>query len=309
MSIFEQYPVGSWSVGQLATITFPILDIREDGGNRIVKRARPYRDGEKLDDTGSMAKTFVIEAMFQNSIEEDGVQLAPLLYPDLLNLLLESFDTHETGILVLPTRGAVRCRAATYSRHEGNDERDSARVSLTFIADNEDNVGAAAFHNPSVTATLLRAEGETTFSCESMGAFSQALADLETACSDLQDAIAAPGEMVQDVDQKAARVVRILTEVEKQATVSNKLGRDLLTEPDAWAAVRQLRVMRDRTSQALQEKAATDRVVGRVFGVQLSIFDIATQLQQDPAGLINLNPHIEDVLAIPAGFTVRVFQD
>lgn len=311
--IFGQYPPASWTVddnddeksGLGQTIYFPVLSVKESGGNRIVRRTRPYRDGAMLDDTGAREIVWTLEVMHENSIAEDSVSDG-IWYPQRLNDLLDSFKSHKTGSLVLPTRGRVRARAESYERTEDNSERDAARCTLVFVEDNEDDVTAEAFSNPSVTAYLIQAERDTTFSCESLGVFSQTLADLEKACSDVQDAIAAPGEMLQDVDQKVARVARILQDTEKQFSVTTKFGSDLLTDPDAWATLRQLRTMRDRAPQAAQEKAK-GRVVSKVFGVQLSIFDVATELAQDSTDLINLNPQIEDLLAIPAGTAVRVF--
>jgi prophage DNA circulation protein len=306
--IFEQYSVASWTV-RGDTIYFPIEDIEEDGGNRIVKRARPYRDGWKLDDTGADGKTFTITAHFNNSIDEDGIPTSPPLYPNVCNNIIESFDFHDTGTLITPTRGAVRCRAATYKRKESFSERDSATVTLTFMTDNEDSVDATSFTRPTVRATVQRAVTETTFTMESLGGFSDALASLEEAASNLQDAIAAPGELVQDVDQKASRVVRLADEVENQFLVSAQLGRDLLTDPDAWATVRNLHILKDRSARAVDEKTSPIApIVSAIFETDRSIYDIAAQLVQDPMDLAALNSDIENLLFIPAGTVVKVFE-
>lgn len=308
--IFEQYPVASWTV-RGDSIYFPTESIEEDGGNRIVRRARPYRDGAKLDDTGSKEKEFTITGCFDNSIEEPDMLNTPgeLLYPDTLNRLIESFDLHETGTLVTSTRGAVRCRLLSYKRVENFDSRDSATVTLTFVMDNEDSVDAQSFQNPSVRATIHQAIQETTFSMESKGGFSQMLADLEQFATDLTDAIAAPGEAIQDVDQKAARVARIALNVEKQMSVTGELGRDLLTDPDSWATLRNLHILRDRTARAAEEKNATGvRIITAVFAQDKSIYDIATQLQQNADDLIGINTQLENLLLIAAGTVVKVFE-
>jgi hypothetical protein len=83
----------------------------------------------------------------------------------------------------------------TYKRKETSRDVDSATVTFTFVQDNEDNVDALSFTRPTVRATVQRAVTETTFTMESLGGFSQMLADLEDAASNLQDAIAAPGEL------------------------------------------------------------------------------------------------------------------
>lgn len=309
--VFEQYPAASWSLGSgRRTFYFPIEDILEDGANRIVRRRRPYRNGAKLDDTGSNEKVWTIQVCFDNSIDEPGMlNQGQALYPSVLNDLIDSFDVHDTGDLVLPTRGPVRVRAETYKRHENFGERDSAMVTFTFVQDNEDAVDATSFRNPTVRATIRQNVDETTFGMEGLGGFSQMLADLEDAATNLQDAIAAPGEAIQDVDQKAARVARIATNVENQFLVSAQLGRDLLTDPDAWATLRQLRILRDKTSRAVTEKSSPIApVVTAIFSTARSIYDIAAQLGQDPTDLSAINSKIDDLLFIPAGTVVNIFQ-
>jgi len=169
-------------------------------------------------------------------------------------------------------------------------------------------VDALSFTTPSIRSTARQLVEETTFSSESRGGFAQALADLEGAASSLQDAIAAPGEAVQDVDQKAARVVRLVADTEHQFTVTGQLGRDLLTDPDSWATVRQLHQLQDRTMRAIDEKSALGRVVGVTFRTTRTLLDIASELAQDPASLLDLNTQIENALAIPAGTTVKIFE-
>lgn len=308
MGIFEEYPAASWTVlGD--TIYFAVEDIDEQGGNRIVRRRRPYRDGAKLDDTGSKEKEWDVNAIFENSIEEEGLPASPTQYPRALNNLIDSFDLHRTGTLVLPNRGAVRARAESYKRRETQAERDTARVTFHFVQDNEDNVDALSFTTPSIRSTARQIVEETTFSSESRGGFAQALADLEGAAGRLQDAIAAPGEAVQDVDQKAARVVRLAANVENQFNVTGQLGRDLLTDPDSWATWRQLHQLQDRTRRAADEKSALGRVVGMTFTTTRTLLDIASEIGQDPSLLFDLNAQIENTLDIAAGTLVKVYED
>jgi len=102
---FEQYSVASWTVNN-RTLAFPAKVINDNGGNRIVQRERPFRDGAKLDDTGSRATVWAFEVLFENSIEESGLEINAMpLYPDVINAIIESFKTHETGDLVVPTVG------------------------------------------------------------------------------------------------------------------------------------------------------------------------------------------------------------
>ncbi len=308
MGIFEDYPVGSWTVlGD--PIYFAVEEIDETGGNRIVRRRRPYRDGAKLDDTGSKEKEWDVTCVYENSIEEPGMPTDRPLYPIAANAMIDSFDLHRTGTLLLPNRGAVRARAESYKRKETAGERDTARITYHFVEDNEDNVDAQSFTTPAIRSTARQLVEETTFSSEARGGFSQSLADLEAAAANLQAAIAAPGEAVQDTEQKAARVVRLATNVETQFAVSGQLGRDLLTDPDSWALWRQLHQLRDRTARATDEKSALGRVVGITFNTTRTLLDIAAEVAQDPSSILDLNTQIENALAVPAGTVVKIFEE
>jgi len=311
VTVFDQYPVGSFSLGGgRRTFFFPVVSISEGGSNRIPRRRRPFRKGAKLDNTGRNEKEFSIECCFDNSIEEPNLDNPPglALYPHVLNELIDELDTGETGDLQLPTRGKVRCKLDHYNRTESPNDRDGARVTFFFVEDNEDAIDAASFKNPTVRATMQTAVDETVFGMESAGGFSALLEELEDAATALQDAIAAPGEFVADVDQKAARVARLANDVENQFLISSQFGRDMLTRPDSWATVQQLRILQDTTSRAVTEKSSPiAAVITIVLESSMSIFDLAVQLGQDPTDLQAINGHLEDLLYIPIGATVNIF--
>lgn len=301
--IFAQYPPGSWTIlGD--KITFIVKSIRESGGARIVRRARPYRAGAKLDSTGPKEKVWVVETLWENSLDEPGVEQIPVLYPNRLHSMLETVGLDQTGTLVLPTRGPIRCRLETYERTESDQHRDCARVTFTFVEDNEDKVDANSFQTPSVRATVRRATDETVFSMNSVGV----LAQLEDFATSLEEAIAAPGELVQDVDQKAARMVRAIDGVVRQFSISSEFGRDRLTDPDSHAAVRQARILQDRIYAAFHEKnAALPRIITIAKDRVVSLYDVATELAQDPSALLAINNRLEDALWIEAGTLINVF--
>lgn len=305
--VFAGLAAAVWEVNG-ASVTFAVTKITEEGGNRLVKRQRPYRNGAKVDNTGNKETVYRVETVWNNSIFEDGIQQNPVLYPLELNAMIDACLAGVTGNLTLPTRGKRRCQAESWSRTEDNEERDTARVSFTFTEDNEDNVDAQAFVQPSVRATARASTDSANFALESTGSFTQLMEDLENASTDLQDAIAAPGEALQDVDQKVARVVRLVDNIERQFIVTDQAGRDRLNDPDSWAAVRQLRGLRDRSVVAADEKSSTlPRIIEVTYDRARSLFDIAVELGQDPTALMNINT-VENVLLIPARDTVRVFE-
>jgi len=247
--------------------------------------------------------------VWQNSIEEDGVPTDLVFYPDQLNLMCASADQHETGDLQLPTRGQIRCRLASYSRVEDDAVKEFARVTFVFVQDNEDAVDSVLLSAPSARSSIKQKAEETVFSVEMAGSFSQFVENLESASSDLQDAIAAPGEAVDDIDQKAARCVRACENVERQIIVTAGFATERLSDPESFAALRQLRDTQDIASRAVNERSSgVGKILSIVADSTMSIFDIAVKYGQDPARLMDLNSAIEDFLAIPAMTSVRIFR-
>jgi prophage DNA circulation protein len=300
-------PPSKWTVSG-EEIVFIAVNIQEEGGNRIVERERPYRDGAKLDDTGSKARRWTVETVWQNTLEEDDVPVDPPFYPDRLNLMLSSADMHETGDLQLPTRSKIRCRLQSYRRTEDDTVKEMARVTFVFVQDNEDAVDVGVLQYPSAGASVRTMADATVFSLESRGSVLDAITEFEDAVDDLNDAIAAPGELVQDVDQKAARVVRACESVERQVIVTGNFATERL-DPMSHAALRQLRTMADLAARAANDRRnGLGKIVTVMVETQMSIFDVAVKYGKDPQQLMSWNSHVENFLVIPARTQLRMFQ-
>lgn len=308
MTIFEQYPVASWKVGSLPALKFPVVSISESGGNRIVERERPYRDGSKLDDVGSKSKAWSIKVLFENSIVEEGLDTTTALYPDVLNDLIASFDIHETGDLVVPTRGSVRCRAESYQRDEVDSDRDGAVVTFTFRADNEDNVGAQQFEQLNVNASANRLSEQTVFSATSEGMWSTSLADINEFASELEAYSNFPGDVVADIDSQASIVIGACNRVGRAFTRESEENRNLLNDPELSLTQRKLVETEDMAGRALNEayQGRPKPVSFFVEGVT-DLYTIAAKFGQDPSDLISINPNI-DPLYIPARSVVKVLE-
>jgi prophage DNA circulation protein len=306
---FEEATIARWRVSNVI-YKFPVESITDDGGNRIVVRERPYRDGAKLDDTGAKPKSFNVVVRFENTIEEPGLeqQVETPLFPTLMQAMLNSFAEHKTGDLTLPILGAFRCRADSYSRTMSFEQRDCAVVSFRWVEDNEDNVEAQSFAKTSARATSRRIAEETTFDSEGLGSLSDSIADLEDFADDLEGAINAPGEFVEDVRTKSKRVQKAVKSINDTFGVVNQEGRDLLLKPQNSKAARQLSTLADTSARAEEEKTrGRPTRVTTSYPTQRSIFDIAVELDQDVVVLINMNQtRIENLLAIPAGTNVYV---
>ena len=308
-TVFSQYPIASWTVAG-KTYQFPVETVKETGGNRLVNRERPYRDGAKIDDVGSSPKCWSLSSCFNSTVVGEGGSDSAPLYPDVLNDLLRSFDKHETGDLVVPTIGKIRARAKSYSREEKNDEIDTARVTLEFIQDNEDKVDATAFTLPTVRSSVAALAQATTFSAESDGSFNSTLADLNAMASQLEAIASYPSDTLQDLDNQAGIVVnatnRVLDAFTSKSNNPKTKARAMLSDPDSSMTQRKLTALQDTSARARAELRANEPpIVRAIFDVPLSLFDIAARLGQDANKLIALNPAL-DPFFIPANTNVRV---
>ena len=311
VEVFEQYPVASWSVPGADTLYFPVESIKEDGGNRIVLRERPYRDGAKLDDTGSKAKRWVLSIRFDNSIQEPGLNNGgKSLYPEVVNALIASADKHETGDLVVPTRGSIRARLETYGRTEVYAERDCATCSFTFVQDNEDNVDAASFTAPTASANARQKADEAVFSAQSEGAWDGSLQDLNEAAGTLEGIANAPGDAIHQVEETANIVLGAADRVVKAFSNTSKEGRTQFLQPRGNSTERKVLQLQDMAGrEKVSQKRGRRRLVSRVFKQDYSLAAIATIVQQDYVDLVEINPQLENPLLVPAGDIVRVFDN
>lgn len=306
-TIFEQYPVASWKVGSGQTLYFPIFDLSEEGANRVVERERPYRNGAKCDDTGSKARRWTVQACFENSINESGLeQNGRNLYPDVLNDFIRSADEHEVGDLVLPPTGPIRARLVRYVRQETPDTWDGAKLTLTFVEDNEDSVGARAFNPPSVAASARSIAQTTTFSAQNDAVFDPSLASINELAAELEAIANFPSNTVQDIDSQVGIVVAAANRVVDAFSNIGNGAREQLTDPDASVTQRKLETLKESSHQARRELNPRT-VVGKVVDDTTTLFDLAAELGQDAAEIIGLNPSL-DPMRVAANTTVRVFE-
>jgi len=307
-TIFEGYPPLSWSVrGQ--KYFFPALSISETGANRIVERERPFRDGAKLDDTGSKAVRWVVEAIFENTVEETGLDNGEMaLYPDVLNALVDSFKQHETGDLVLPTVGKRRARAEGYSRREQPEEQDAATVTFTFVEDNEDAVRADSFRQPTANANARRLSEVTTFDQESLDNGHFSISDLQESVSELEGLMNAPLDYAQDIESSSKRVGQLAVQVVQVFSNTGQRGRDTLLGSRGNRASRKMVREQDMAARAANESRRGRPVIVRFVALRdTSLFSVAAYLRQPYVDLLAVNPQLEDPSYIPRGSEVRVF--
>lgn len=311
MAIFEQYPTATWQVGG-RSFTFAVERLEERRSNRLIRHKRIYRDGARLDDTFAEAREWVATCLFFNDEEqEEGVDGATQ-YPDNANDLCDSFDEHETGELTTPTRGPRRCRAESYTRTEDATIRDATAITFVWVEDNEDDAAAAAFVAPSAKSQNISVIAAADFALEGAGIPGGNLNDL---ASDLQGLAEAPGDFVSQVEARTRALGSKLRDTEraftKSASEAKTEAERLLTDPENSRALRLIREARDNTARLLVEIQAGlgPPVVSVTYPAPVSIWSVAAKLGQDPIELARLNPALPDLLAIPAGTAISVFDD
>jgi prophage DNA circulation protein len=307
--IFHQYKPAQFTVANV-TYAFPVIRIQETGGNRLIERERPYRNGAKLDDTGSKAKRWTLECMFENSISDAGLSTINKnvpLYPDVLNALVALFDTHETGDLVVPTSGKRRARAETYGRVESSELRDCAMLTLTFVEDNEDSVDATSITAVTANANARRLSESTEFDVQAAGAWSGSLADLSQFVADLEGLANAPGEYQQTLRQSAKKIQGDVERAKQAFQRPGRQGRDLMNDPSNSRAERKMVQQQEIAARAANNaRKGRPKIVQVVFRDPMSLFKISVIVGQDFDELIVINPQL-DPFGFIAGTAVNIY--
>jgi DNA circularisation protein len=316
-AIFEQYVCAQWQVGRADALFFPVLRISETGGNRIVQQERPFRDGAKLDDTGSIPRQWCLTAHFSNRIAEPGTeQNGEPLYPGVLNAMVRSFDEHETGVLTLPTVGVVRVKAEKYTRTEESDSIDVGMLELTFTQDNEDALDRAQLNPPTVIGSLKTVANTVTGSLKRDGAWGEDHKSILEFASEIEGLMLAPGRATADlmsvVTAHRRALYRVLNTAQSEMEKAGLVGAPTNTrEVRGSESERLLRTMLDREAAAEDERTASrPRTLAFVIDVeQTSIYEIAARLDQDAEELLDLNAaRVSNPFYLTRGEVIRVFE-
>lgn len=303
--LYKQFPPCSWMVGNNSAIYFPILTINETGGARIVERKRPYRRGAKLDDTGREAYHWKLTAVFHNSILEEGMEINGMpLFPNVLNALLSTVGTAQTGDLILPTRGIQRARFASYSRVDTFDSRDYAVVDLEFIEDNEDKITIERY-----TSLRLQGNGETKieeaiFSAQSEGSWSGSLEDLTELVRGIEGYASAPDDFRRDLEGQANTVLQLHQRVVSANQKAATDGRDAFFYPSSHKAQRDLATLSEMCAQ--ERQSARRSITSIVCGRDQSLADVSAMVGQPIETLLEINFQLDDPFFIEAGTVVRI---
>jgi prophage DNA circulation protein len=284
-------------------IRFIVVGVRKKGGKRLAKRRRPYRPGAKLDNVGRLEREWDLDISFFNTVDEPNMGTDVQHWPDRANDLEAAAEADETGTLHLPWERNLRGQIETFERVYDTGKRDGEIFRFHFVEDTEEQLLGDAVDQVSVKAQIQRKVEEAEFDAESLGDWDGSFEDFQEFAADLEGALNAPGQALDDVKHKAGRVRRAAKSV-KESITSRVDGDD----PEHERVLRKMNAISDTAAGVeIQASANSPRTRTVSYATATDIYSIAADLGQDAGELISLNTSIEDLLAIPAGTAVVVF--
>lgn len=307
LSIQEQTAACSFTANGIR-VTFAIQDDKLRKRNRLVRHERPYRPGAKLDSTGPEARVWNIKAIFNNSLEEPGLDQNVQQYPDNLNALMDLVDVQATGDFVHPIDGKARARLESGDRTVIHDEEDTAYVELCIIEDNEESVDKLSFQRPSIKGSFKRIAEQTVFTAKQEGLWSEDLVSLREFASDIEGLLTFPGEYADAVVAQMRGAQRALKSVLMTARQQRNDNLQRLNETPLRTITSVLRML-DIVGYALEEhNAGQPRTMPFFVKDDTTIYAIAADKKQDPEELMELNAQrIDDPFHVQRGTTIRIY--
>jgi hypothetical protein len=302
----------SFEVKGHSRIVIPVwAKVEGSHGIRDVSRAVPWVDGEQLDETGLKAKEWDTEHPFVNDLCEydPGIGKDPPLYPDRLEAFERLLEKRKTGTLHLPWRRNIRCKALTWRRSATTDMFDCETLSVHWKEDNENKL-----ENPStgagVRANLTYQVEHCRFEAEREGIWDGSWEDITLFASQLEAAVAAPGQFREDIAHKANRVVRACDSMIASFSKAKSEARGGLIDPRGGLTFRGLFDLRELAANAEAEARGTaTKVVTWYAPFDGSLWAIAMSPgweSQDPSQLLEINPAIPDPNWISKGTPIKV---
>lgn len=309
-SIWSRLKPSSFEVQGRPRVVVPVWNrIEGSHGIRAVSRAIPWVNGEQLDETGTTAKEWSTEHPFINDLHQGEPALGdtPILYPDRMELFEAILELRKTGTLHLPWRRNIRCKAISWRRTATVEQQDCETLVVQWKEDNENKL-----ENPSVgagvRANIKYVVEQARFEAERAGIWDGSWEDITLLASQLEAAVAAPGLFLEDIGQKANRVVRACDSIIESHSKATD-GRNVLLDPAGFLVFRALTNLRNLASTAESEARGTRRTVvtkAAPFDGSIWQFAMLPDWNAEPEQLLRDNPQIEDPNWILKGTGLKV---
>ena len=306
LSIQEQTPICSFTANGVR-VTFSIQDDKLAKKNRVVRHTRPYRPGSKLDSTGRDAFVWSVRAIFNNTLDEPGLDPNVQQYPDNMNRLSDLADAQVTGDFVHPVDGKHRARIESLGRTIRHEEEDTGYIDLQFVEDNEEGVDALAFQRPSIKGSFTRLADVTVFTAKQEGLWNEDLVSIREFASQLEGLMTFPGEYADAVMAQVRGTQRALRSVLNTAKAVHRDNKARLMDTPLRTIVNATRML-DVVGYALEEfNTGAPKTESYYVKSETTIYEIAADLGQDPDALMDINAQrIDDPFHVERG-KIRIF--
>lgn len=303
-------PPSSYQADGEDVLFIPLREVGEDGALRVVPRVRPWQPGEKLDETGASADTFTLGALFNEDVKEPEFD-QQVMWPDTLEALILQFKTGKTATLNLPWKRGLRVKPLTWQRKASADaDRGGELLTVNFKTDNEDDLDREAFERVSVKATVSLAAQSVarTMEMDGMG-IGDPIGGIIGLASQLNGLMNLPSDYANAIVTAAQRLRRAAL-ILVGAYSTDEDGRNQMNGPEgASARLKLLELMELAANAEAEARASLPKTRTFIAQRNTSIWDIATELQQQARGLMTINPQIEDFSFIEKGTSVNVFAE
>lgn len=311
MSKWEDGPRASFEIdGESDRVTFVLTEITEAGGNRIAKRERVYRDGERLDGMGTKGDTIATRSSFFNGVDEQGV--TPNQYDDVLGPLVKLLkrSVTTTGTLRLPTKEPLRVKAETWNVREDAGRKDFAHIDISWVTDTEETELESTFGQPNARSSAVAIADDIAAQIEFMGITSDDIAELQSIAKRLNELATFSGERGDDLLQAAADAQACVDNIEDDFLPSAQMLNDdefvvgetadsLLGLPIAYSTLVNLREFAEMAARAAADVPGRTAPVPVLYDRALSLFDVALENGVDVETLVELNPSLLEPGFIP----------
>lgn len=303
-TVFAQYAPASFEVDGSPKLAFGVKSVRKQYRADIAKHRRLYKDGARLDHMGSEANVFTLTSEFYNGAEDSA---APSTYPDDANALEKLCESKKTGWLNVPTHGPVRAKCESYDRAEEDVEVDCCVIVSTWVVDSEDDQTNGSFQAPAASSVASRYSIEWVEDGFEGGIDGDPFGEIQDFCDDLAELARAPENYIAAFEARATQTVNAIARVERAYSnaAEDATGEvvALLTQPDACRIVRKGRRLADTIASGAN---STTPFATKRYGGFMTIFDVATDVQQDAQRLIAINADLPDLMEIAPRTPVRI---
>lgn len=271
-------------------VEFEVVSVRDIFDRRVVDHQVPFADGAELEDLGRRPRESVFSVVFYG---DD--------YLTRLGDLLRVLDEGTAGPLVHPLFGRYTARYVGGGIDHTHDERDTARLELTFKEDGRNHTLADLF---SFEAAVRELEVD-------VEAARQAYDDLDEDIPEVEAALADADDYGTDVDDTADDLEPRFDQLRRHNNEAIAATGEANQEPRRTQSL--VQSLRDivESARAVKEQAERNypKRTTKEIGSAVPLSVLALSLYGDPdreEDLLRLN-RVKNPFLVPAGTELKIF--